>query len=116
MFDRALGYHVTALPILAPIDQNKNLRMAKRPIVCSGSSGRRENLNHRALARAQDKIEFIQVRHEEMAAFMACAHAKFTGEVVDLPQNARETINDRFVEGTASKPERHCAPHLAPRK
>jgi pyruvate dehydrogenase (quinone) len=25
--------------------------------------------------------ELIQVRHEEMAAFMACAHAKFTGEV-----------------------------------
>src|SRR2546421_375429 len=24
--------------------------------------------------------EFIQARHEEMAAFMACAHAKFTGE------------------------------------
>jgi pyruvate dehydrogenase (quinone) len=24
--------------------------------------------------------ELIQVRHEEMAAFMACAHAKFTGE------------------------------------
>ncbi len=24
--------------------------------------------------------EFVQVRHEEMAAFMACAHAKFTGE------------------------------------
>ena len=28
-----------------------------------------------ALQRA-DKIEFIQVRHEEMAAFMAVAHAK----------------------------------------
>jgi pyruvate dehydrogenase (quinone) len=27
------------------------------------------------------KPEFIQTRHEEMAAFMACAHAKFTGEV-----------------------------------
>jgi pyruvate dehydrogenase (quinone) len=26
-------------------------------------------------------IEFIQVRHEEMAAFMAVAHAKFTGEI-----------------------------------
>ncbi|MGF6852486.1 thiamine pyrophosphate-requiring protein [Paraburkholderia sp. CI3] len=26
-------------------------------------------------------IEFIQVRHEEMAAFMASAHAKFTGEL-----------------------------------
>jgi pyruvate dehydrogenase (quinone) len=34
-----------------------------------------------ALARAEDKIEFVQVRHEEMAAFMACAHAKWTGEV-----------------------------------
>ncbi|OLP59761.1 thiamine pyrophosphate-requiring protein [Xaviernesmea oryzae] len=29
----------------------------------------------------QAGIEFIQVRHEEMAAFMATAHAKFTGEL-----------------------------------
>ncbi len=28
-----------------------------------------------------DRLEFIQVRHEEIAAFAACAHAKFTGEV-----------------------------------
>ena len=34
-----------------------------------------------ALDRADGPIEFMQVRHEEMAAFMACAHAKFTGEV-----------------------------------
>ncbi|MGU7839851.1 thiamine pyrophosphate-requiring protein [Burkholderia sp. AW33-5] len=34
-----------------------------------------------ALGRAQGKIEFIQARHEEMAAFMASAHAKFTGEL-----------------------------------
>ncbi|TCO85620.1 pyruvate dehydrogenase (quinone) [Chthoniobacter flavus] len=34
-----------------------------------------------AIARAGDKIDYIQVRHEEMAAFMACAHYKFTGEV-----------------------------------
>ncbi len=33
-----------------------------------------------ALGRAEDKMDFIQVRHEEMAAFMACAHAKYTGE------------------------------------
>ncbi|OON63136.1 thiamine pyrophosphate-requiring protein [Massilia sp. KIM] len=32
-----------------------------------------------AFAR-QDAIEFVQTRHEEMAAFMACGHAKFTGE------------------------------------
>ncbi len=34
-----------------------------------------------ALARVEGEIHFVQVRHEEMAAFMACAHAKFTGEV-----------------------------------
>ncbi|MCI0998173.1 thiamine pyrophosphate-binding protein, partial [Pseudomonas corrugata] len=34
-----------------------------------------------ALNRANGKIRFIQARHEEMAAFMACAHAKFTGEL-----------------------------------
>jgi pyruvate dehydrogenase (quinone) len=37
-----------------------------------------------ALQRAEKnshRIEFIQARHEEMAAFMACAHAKFTHEV-----------------------------------
>ena len=34
-----------------------------------------------ALQRAKGKIEFVQVRHEEMAAFMACAYAKFTGEL-----------------------------------
>src|SRR5436305_201902 len=34
-----------------------------------------------ALARAQDKLEFVQARHEELAAFMACGHAKFTGEL-----------------------------------
>jgi pyruvate dehydrogenase (quinone) len=34
-----------------------------------------------ALNRASDKIRFIQSRHEEMSAFMACAHAKFTDEV-----------------------------------
>src|SRR5205823_11915674 len=34
-----------------------------------------------ALDRAGGDPEFIQVRHEEMAAFMACGHAKFTGEV-----------------------------------
>ncbi|HVD12065.1 MAG TPA: thiamine pyrophosphate-requiring protein [Gaiellaceae bacterium] len=34
-----------------------------------------------AFDRADGDPEFIQVRHEEMAAFMACGHAKFTGEV-----------------------------------
>ncbi|MGH9101381.1 MAG: thiamine pyrophosphate-requiring protein [Acidimicrobiales bacterium] len=34
-----------------------------------------------ALRRHQDDVRFIQTRHEEMASFMACGHAKFTGEV-----------------------------------
>ncbi len=34
-----------------------------------------------ALERAKDYMHYVQVRHEEMAAFMASAHAKFTGEV-----------------------------------
>ena len=34
-----------------------------------------------ALARAGDQFEFIQPRHEELAAFMATAHAKYTGEM-----------------------------------
>ena len=34
-----------------------------------------------ALGRADGDPELIQVRHEEMAAFMACGHAKLTGEV-----------------------------------
>ncbi|MDX7950566.1 thiamine pyrophosphate-requiring protein [Lichenihabitans sp. Uapishka_5] len=33
------------------------------------------------LQRAPGKIEFIQARHEEMAAFMASAYAKFSGEL-----------------------------------
>src|SRR6266513_2462643 len=34
-----------------------------------------------AFDRAGGDPEFIQVCHEEMAAFMACGHAKWTGEV-----------------------------------
>jgi pyruvate dehydrogenase (quinone) len=34
-----------------------------------------------ALDRADGKPDFVQVRHEEMAAFMACGHAKWTGEL-----------------------------------
>lgn len=34
-----------------------------------------------ALNRADGKIRFIQTRHEEMAAFMASAYAKFTGRL-----------------------------------
>ena len=34
-----------------------------------------------ALARTEGAVDFVQVRHEEMAGLMACGTAKFTGEV-----------------------------------
>src|SRR3954449_9188311 len=34
-----------------------------------------------SLRTHQEQIRFVQVRHEEGAAFMACAHAKFTGRL-----------------------------------
>src|SRR5579872_4538255 len=34
-----------------------------------------------ALRTRQERIRFIQVRHEESAAFMACGYAKFTGRL-----------------------------------
>ncbi len=34
-----------------------------------------------ALEHPPEGMSFVQTRHEELAAFMACAHAKFTGEV-----------------------------------
>lgn len=34
-----------------------------------------------ALRTRQDKVRFIQVRHEESAAFMACGYAKYTGKL-----------------------------------
>ncbi|HEX5370069.1 MAG TPA: thiamine pyrophosphate-binding protein, partial [Dehalococcoidia bacterium] len=34
-----------------------------------------------ALRKRADDVKFIQVRHEEAAAFMACGYAKFTGKL-----------------------------------
>jgi pyruvate dehydrogenase (quinone) len=41
-----------------------------------GINGIMESLRER-----RDEIRFVQVRHEESAAFMACAYAKFTGRL-----------------------------------
>src|SRR5256886_1827223 len=34
-----------------------------------------------ALRERQDKVRFVQVRHEEAAAFMACGYAKYSGKL-----------------------------------
>src|SRR5438477_8367055 len=34
-----------------------------------------------ALRQRREEIRFVQVRHEESAAFMACGYAKYTGKL-----------------------------------
>ena len=47
-----------------------------------------------ALNRAEGKIKFVQARHEEMAAFMASAYAKFAGE---SPAYASSDLGSRCI-------------------
>ena len=49
-----------------------------------------------ALRTRQDKIKFILVRHEESAAFMACAYAKYTGKLRCLCCHFRPWCNTSF--------------------
>ena len=42
-----------------------------------------------SLRRRKDEIRFIQVRHEEAAAFVACAYAKWTGRLGGLHRHFR---------------------------
>ena len=48
-----------------------------------------------ALRKRQDKIRFILVRHEESAAFMACAYAKYQ-EIRGLYGSIRTRCNKPF--------------------
>src|ERR1700752_323814 len=59
-----------------------------------------------ALNRADGKLEFIQARHEEMAAFMASAYAKFSGELgVCIATSA---FDNRASRRPARSPARAC--------
>jgi pyruvate dehydrogenase (quinone) len=49
--------------------------------VVFGMPGDGINAIMEALRRRRDRIRFVQVRHEESAALMACAYAKFTGRL-----------------------------------
>jgi len=49
--------------------------------VIFGFLGDGNNAIMEALRTRQNKVRFIQVRHEEAAAFMACAYANFTGRL-----------------------------------
>ena len=49
-----------------------------------------------ALRTHQDVIRFVQVRHEEAAAFAACGYAKFTGRPWGLHCDIRSWRNYLF--------------------
>lgn len=51
-----------------------------------------------ALGKQKDKIRFIHVRHEEAAAFMACAYAKFTGRRAVQGKSAHCLARTGFVK------------------
>ena len=53
-----------------------------------------------ALRTHQDKIRFIQVRHEEAAAFAACGYAKFTGRLGAMPASAHRPLPVGGTGGT----------------
>jgi len=61
-----------------------------------------------------DEMEFVQVRHEELASFAACGHAKLTGEVGVAAHRARWTraacARPRSPQASAS-----CADHSGAR-
>ena len=60
-----------------------------------------------ALRTRQDQIRFVQVRHEEAAAFMACAYAKFTGRLGVLPRHlgaGRHPSAERPLRRQARRP------------
>jgi thiamine pyrophosphate-dependent acetolactate synthase large subunit-like protein len=67
-----------------------------------------------AFDRAQGDPELIQPRHEEMGAFMATAHAKFTGEIgccIATSGGGTDTTSTScFRNGVSTLPVRWSAP------
>ena len=63
-----------------------------------------------ALRKRQDQIRFIQVRHEEAAAFMACAYAKYTGQArrAAWPPRARAASTCSTASTTPSWTASRC--------
>ena len=77
-----------------------------------------------ALRKRQDKIRFVQVRHEESAAFMACGYAKYTGKLGvclatsgpgrhpsaqrPLRRQARRPAGARHHRPSLPRPDRHA--------
>src|SRR5918997_5548110 len=76
--------------------------------VIFGLSGDGINGIMEALRKKQDTIRFVQVRHEEAAAFMACGYAKFTGRLgVCLAHRDRARSTCSMVSTTRSSAVRN---------
>ena len=67
-----------------------------------------------ALRKRADKIRFVQVRHEEAAAFMACAYAKYTGKLgvclgkraLRNGENCKDDGRHRYEDGDQAKAQK----------
>ena len=72
-----------------------------------------------SLRTHKDQIRFVQVRHEESAAFMACGYAKFTGKLgVCLVASALEatTADTRFTSKVSCLNRRRSMLYRKPRR
>src|ERR1051325_1218703 len=69
------GLRMTAADVLVEVLESWGVK------VIFGLPGDGINGIMEALRQRQGKIRFIQVRHEESAAFMACGYAKYTGRL-----------------------------------
>src|SRR5438874_2575480 len=68
-----------------------------------------------ALERAERDPEFIQARHEELAAFMACAHAKVTCLILPNDLQELEAVESpKRVHGATFSGVGYAPPHVVP--
>lgn len=65
-----------------------------------------------AFGRTSEPLEFVQARHEEMATLMACAHAKFTGQVGPAWDRAIEADRPVLLEMVTDPEVPLIPPHV----
>src|SRR4051812_23571139 len=65
-----------------------------------------------ALRQRQDRIRFVQVRHEETAALMACRYATPTGRLA-RPKIARNSVRSRKFAATPVLINSYCVESLS---
>ncbi len=67
-----------------------------------------------ALEKAKGFMDYVQVRHEEMAAFMASAHAKFTGLTTSMLNCSASRASIAMTPRGSERPGTRRSPATVP--